>query len=143
MKVHSGVDADSGITQSLERSAAKLPDSQVWGGLLHGGATSVWTDKGYVSAEREVAFKAPGKIWGVIRTAPKGGKLHKLDELVNRLVAMVQAEVEYPFGMIKRQLGCVKTRYRSLAGNRAQIFTLFALGNLLLARRRLMTSGRV
>jgi IS5 family transposase len=35
-------------------------------------------------------------------------------------------------------VGYVKTRYRGLAKNRAQLFTLFALGNLFLVRRRLM-----
>lgn len=44
--------------------------------------------------------------------------------------------------MIKRQFGHVKTRYRGLAKNRAQLFTLFALGNLFLVRRRLMGWGR-
>jgi IS5 family transposase len=32
----------------------------------------------------------------------------------------------------------LKTRYRGLAKNRAQLFTLFALGNLFLVRRKLM-----
>ena len=31
----------------------------------------------------------------------------------------------------------LKTRYRGLAKNHAQLFTLFALGNLFLVRRRL------
>ena len=51
---------------------------------------------------------------------------------------MVRARVEHPFRVIKRQFGQVKTRYRRLARNRAQLFTLFALGNLFLMRRRLM-----
>ena len=138
MKAHIGVDADSGVTHSLETSTAKLHDSQVWDELLHGEETSVWADKGYVSAEREAAFKGPGKAWGVMRKAPKGGKLHPLDERANRIIAMVRAKVEHPFRVIKRQFGYVKTRYRGLAKNRAQIFTLFALGNLFLVRRRLM-----
>ena len=41
--------------------------------------------------------------------------------------------------MIKCQFGHVKTRYRGLAKNRAQLFTLFALGNLFLVRRKLRT----
>ncbi len=45
---------------------------------------------------------------------------------------MVQAKVKHPFRVIKRQFGHVKTRYRGLAKNRAQLFTLFALGNLFL-----------
>ena len=42
MKAHIGVDADSGVTHSLETSTAKLHDSQVWDDLLHGEETSVW-----------------------------------------------------------------------------------------------------
>jgi IS5 family transposase len=50
---------------------------------------------------------------------------------------MVRAKVEPPFRVIKRQFGYMKTRYRGLAKNRAQLFTLFALANLFLVRRRL------
>ena len=138
MKAHIGVDADSGVTHSLETSTAKLHDSQVWDVLLHGEETSVWADKGYVSAGREAAFAGPGKVWGVMRKAPKGGQLHPLDERANRIIAMVRARVEHPFRVLKRQFGYLKTRYRGLAKNRAQLFTLFALGNLFLVRRRLM-----
>ena len=105
---------------------------------MHGEEVSVWADKGYVSAAREAAFTGPGKAWGVMRKAPKGGKLHPLDERANRIIAMVRAKVEHPFRVIKRQFGHVKTRTRGLAKNRAQLFTLFALGNLFLVRRRLM-----
>jgi IS5 family transposase len=138
MKAHVGVDADSGIVHSLETSTAKLHDSQVWDDLLHGDETSVWADKGYVNAERKDAFEGPGKLWGVMRKAPKGGKLHPLDERINRIIAMVRAKVEHPFRVLKRQFGYTRTRYRGLAKNRAQLFTLFALGNLFLVRRKLM-----
>lgn len=138
MKAHIGVDVDSGVTHSLDTTTARVRDSQVWGELLHGEEISVWADKGYVSAEREEAFKGPGKIWGVMRKAPKGGPLHSLDERINRLIAMIRAKIEHPFRVIKRQFGHVKNRYRGLTKNRAQLFTLFALGNLFLVRRRLM-----
>ena len=138
MKAHVGVDADSGIVHSLETSTAKVHDSQVWDELLHGGETSIWADKGYVSAEREAAFAGPGKFWGVMRKAPRGGELHPIDEDINRIIAMVRAKVEHPFRVLKRQFGYLKTRYRGLRKNRAQIFTLFALGNLFLARKRLL-----
>ena len=42
---------------------------------------------GYVSAEREAAFTGPGKVWGVMRKAPKGGALHPLDARINRIIA--------------------------------------------------------
>lgn len=138
MKANVGVDAESGIVHSLETTTAKVHDSQVWDELLHGAETSVWDDKGYVSASREAAFSGPGKFWGVMRKAPEGGTLHPIDEDINRIIAKVRARVEHPFRVLKRQFGYLKTRYRGLAKNCAQLFTLFALGNLFLARRRLM-----
>ena len=138
MKAHIGVDAESGGTHSLDTTTAKVHDSRVWDDLLHGEETSIWADKGYVSAEREAAFGTEGKVWGVMRKAPKGGKLHPIDEDINRIIAKVRAKVEHPFRVVKRQFGYVKTRYRGMAKNRAQLFTLFALGNLFLMRRKLM-----
>jgi IS5 family transposase len=138
MKAHVGVDVDSGIVHSLEATTAKVHDSRIWNELLHGNERSIWADKGYVSAEREAAFTKDGKVWGVMRKAPKGGALDPIDEATNRIIAMVRAKVEHPFRVLKRQFGHVKTRYRGLAKNRAQLFTLFALGNLFLVRRRLL-----
>jgi len=138
MKAHIGVDADSGIVHSLDTTTAKVHDSRIWDDLLHDAETSVWADKAYVSAERAEAFAGPGKFWGVMRKAPKGGELHADDEYINRLIAKVRARVEHPFRVLKRQFGYIKTRYRGLAKNRAQLFSLFALGNLYLVRRRLM-----
>ncbi len=138
MKAHVGVDAESGIVHSLETTTAKVHDSQVWDDLLHGRETSVWADKGYVSAAREAAFSGPGKFWGVMRKAPEGGALDPIDVDINRIIAMVRARVEHPFRVLKRQFGYLKTRYQGLAKNRAQLFTLFALGNLFLVRRKLM-----
>jgi len=126
MKAHVGVDVDSGIVHSLEATTAKVHDSRIW------------ADKGYVSAERKAAFTKDGKVWGVMRKAPKGGALDPIDEEINRIIAMVRAKVEHPFCVLKRQFGHVKTRYRGLAKNRAQLFTLFALGNLFLVPRRLL-----
>lgn len=76
---------------------------------------------GYVSAARE---------------APKGGKLAPIDEEINRIIAMARAKTEHPFRVIRSPVGHTKTRYRGLAKNRAHLFTLFALGNLFLVRRR-------
>jgi len=73
-----------------------------------------------------------------MRKAPIGGDLHPLDDWINRRIAKVRAKVAHPFRVIKRQFGHVKTRYRGLAKNRAQLFTLFALGNLFLVRGKLM-----
>ncbi|MBF9059557.1 hypothetical protein HKCCSP123_10230 [Rhodobacterales bacterium HKCCSP123] len=71
----------------------------------------------------------------MLRKAPKGGKL---DDTINRIIAMMRAKVEQPLGVIKRQFHHVKKRYRGLAKDLAQLFTLFALGNPFLVRQRLL-----
>lgn len=73
-----------------------------------------------------------------ISNVPKGGELHPDEECINRLIAKIRSRVEHPFRVLKRQFCYIKTRYRGLAKNRAQLFSLFALGNLYLVRRRLM-----
>ena len=138
MKAHVGVDLDSGVVHTLETSTAKMHDSQKFDELLHGDEHAVFGDKGYVSGEREAAFRARGKVWGVMRKAPKGGRLHPIDERINRIIASLRARVEHPFRVMKCQFGYRKTRYRGLAKNEAQLFSLFGLGNLFLVRRRLM-----
>ena len=43
--------------------------------------------------------------------------------------------------MIKLQFGYVKVRYRGLMKNTAQLMTLFALSNLWMARRQLLSGA--
>ena len=54
------------------------------------------------------------------------------------LKAKVRAKVEHPFHVVKNRFQHRKTRYRGLAKNTAQMFSLFGLANLLLAKRYLM-----
>lgn len=65
-----------------------------------------------------------------MRKAPKGSGLHHIDEDINLNICKVRARFEHPYRVIKRQFGYLKTHYRGLSKNRAQLFTLFALGNL-------------
>jgi IS5 family transposase len=53
------------------------------------------------------------------------------------------SEGRAPFRVIKRQFGYVKVRFRGLAKNTAQLVTLFALSNLWMARRHLLTPQEV
>ena len=73
-----------------------------------------------------------------MRKAPKGAKLHPIDEQINVIIASLRARVEHPFRVLKCQFGYRKTRYRGLAKNQAQLYSLFGLANLFLVRRRLM-----
>ena len=46
--------------------------------------------------------------------------------------------MEHPFRVIKQQFGYAKARYRGLKKNTALLTMLFALGNLWMARKRIM-----
>ncbi len=45
----------------------------------------------------------------------------------------MRAQVEHPFHIIKNRFKHRKVRYRGLEKNTAQLFTLFAMANLLIA----------
>lgn len=48
------------------------------------------------------------------------------------------AKAEHPFQVIKQRFGYRKVRYRGLAKNTAQLYTLFALANLVRVRRQFL-----
>ena len=67
------------------------------------------------------------------RKALPNNKLGRLTEKLEHLKASVRAKVEHPFHVVKNLFRHRKTRYRGLAKNTAQLFTLFAFANLVLA----------
>lgn len=60
-------------------------------------------------------------------------------EQLEQAKASIRAKVEHPFRIIKQQFGFRKTRYRGMAKNNNQLHTMFALANLYLRRRILMS----
>ena len=70
------------------------------------------------------------------RKALRSTRLKRLREQLEVIKASVRAKVEHPFHVIKNLFRHRKTLYRGLAKNIAQMFTFFALANLVLAGRR-------
>ena len=142
MKAHIGVDADSGLVHTVIGTAANVNDVTQGYGLLHGQESVVFADAGYQGAAKreeatgvpwQVAMR-PGKRRALDKHSPWGSLLDKAE----KLKASVRAKVEHPFRVVKCQFGFTKVRYKGLAKNTAQLFTLFALSNLWMARRQLM-----
>lgn len=148
MKAHIGVDADSGLVHAVVGTAANVNDVTQASQLVHGEEADVFADAGYqgVAKRKETqAIKArwhvamrPGKRRALDTTSAMGALLDRIEHLK----ASVRAKVEHPFRVIKRQFGYVKVRYKGLAKNTAQLHTLFALSNLWMARRRLLSGAR-
>jgi len=141
MKAHIGVDAESGLVHTVIGTAANVHDINAAEALLHGQERDVYADAGYQGIEKRC--QANPVRWHVAMRPGKRRQLdltNRLDAIYNqieRLKAGVRAKVEHPFRVLKQQFGYTKTRYRGLVKNTAQITTLFALGNLWMARKAL------
>jgi len=144
MKAHIGVDAESGLVHSLSGTAANVADISQSHVLLHGQEKEAYVDAGYLGVEKreEVTSRFAGVQWhvaakrGQIKALPEG-RVKELSVRLEKLKAQVRARVEHPFHIIKNLFRHRKVRYRGLKKNTAQLYSLFALANLFIARRSL------
>lgn len=144
MKAHIGVDERTGLVHSVVATAANIADVTQVEKLLHGREKAVFGDAGYIGAEKHASSKRGRRWWIAARRgavkAITDTKLRDIVEELEHAKASIRAVVEHPFRVIKRQFGHVKTRYRGLAKNGAQVQTLFALSNLWMARKHLLAT---
>jgi IS5 family transposase len=143
MKAHIGVDAASGLVHTVRCTSGNEHDITQSHRLLHGHEKVVWADAGYQGVEKRPGAD-PSVTWHVAMRPGKrkalkhAGEMGELLDKAEKFKAGIRAKVEHPFRVIKRQFGYLKTRYRGLKKNAAQIATLFALSNLWMARHDLM-----
>lgn len=146
MKVHIGVDKDSGLIHSVVTTAANVHDLTPAAELLHGDEEVIDGDAGYqgigkrpemagTGADFRMAMR-PGKR-RVLPDTPEG----RLKDLIEAAKAHIRAKVEHPFRVIKQQFGFQKTRLRGLAKNRCKINVMAALTNVFLARGHLLATA--
>ena len=143
MKAHIGTDAESGLVHTIVGTAANVADVTQANALLHGGETDVLGDAGYQGVEKREENKALDVRWHVAMRPGKRrvlptDRLGRLMEQYEHAKARMRAKVEHPFHVVKNLFRHRKTRYRGLAKNTAQLFSLFGLANLVMARRRLL-----
>jgi len=137
MKVHIGVDARSGLVHTTGVTTGKVHDAKVMDNLIREDDRAVFGDKGYVNDNKKRAARAAGVTWAVKDKAKAGRRLSSSQKKRNRRHGSVRAMVEHIFRVLKCQFGYRKVRYRGIAKNGAQIFSLLTLANLYLARRQL------
>lgn len=145
MKAHIGADAESGLVHSVVGTAANVADVTQVDKLLHGEENVVCADAGYTGVEKRAEHEGRQVIWQIAarrstyKQLSKRSALYKAKRKIEKAKAQVRSKVEHPFRVIKRQFGYIKVRFRGLAKNTAQLVTLFALSNLWMARRHLLT----
>ena len=114
MKLHVGVDAETGLVHSFETTPASVHDVTQAGRLLHGGETRVWGDAGYVGVQKREENRDLAVQW---RVALKPGQRRKLGPESREAAeekASVRAKVEHPFLKVKSVFGYAEVRYRGL-----------------------------
>ena len=143
MKVHIGVDKDTGLIHSVETTAANVHDLTPAAELLHGEEVVVYADAGYQGIEKRPEME--GKTIG-FRVAMRPGKRRalpdtpegRLDDLIETAKAHIRAKGEHPFRVIKQQFGFQKTRLRGMLKNSCKVNVLAALTNLFMVRHQLL-----
>jgi len=123
MKAHIGVDAD--LVHSMSTTTSKTHKVEMEK-LLQGKERAVFGDKGYVSDKDKRQSREDGVYRGILDKAKPKKKLSATQKKRNRKHASIRAKVEHPFRVIKHQFGYIKTPYRGLAKNTAQLYSLFA-----------------
>jgi IS5 family transposase len=141
MKAHVGTDPH-GLVHSLTTTDAAQSDLGQLPYLLHGAERVLYGDKAYWAETDRQLCEAAGIRYRVNR---RGTKKRPATtpywKRINRARSQVRARGEHAFGVVKCLWKYTKVRYRGLAKNTSQLFTLFALANLYLVRHRLGARG--
>lgn len=139
MKLHIGVDSQTGLTHSAVVTAANVHDKHALPDLLHGDEQRVYGDSAYASQKELMASKAPkAKDFTNDRVKNRLGEVDELKRAKNHNKSKIRARVEHIFAVVKRLWGFGKVRYRGLAKNANRAFAALALANLYMSRSRLM-----
>ena len=142
MKLHIGVDSQTGLTHSAVVTAANVHDKHPLPDLLHGQERRVYGDSAYASQKALIEAKAPRAKDFTNQRIRRNGVVDEALKAKNRNKSRIRARVEHVFGVVKRLWGFSKVRYRGLAKNATRAFTALALANIYLSRSRLMTQVR-
>jgi IS5 family transposase len=139
MKLHIGVDSQTGLTHSAVVTPANVHDKHPIPDLLHGNEQRMYGDSAYASQKELIASKAPkAKDFTNERVRNRSGEVDEVKRAKNRNKSKIRARVEHVFGVVKRLWGFNKVRYRGLAKNATRAFTALALANIYMSRKRLM-----
>ncbi len=102
MKVHIGVDKDTGLIHAVDTTAANVHDLMPAADLLHGEETAVYADAVYQGIEkraemegRGIGFRVAMRLGKrrVLPDTPEG----RVDDLIETAKAHIRAKVERPF----------------------------------------------
>ena len=130
MKLHIGVDSQTGLSHSAVVTAANVHDKHPLPDLLHGNEQRVYGDSAYASQKALISSKAPRAKDFTNQRTRCAGEVDEVQRAKNRNKSRVRARVEHVFAVVKRLWGFTKVRYRGLQKNATRAFTALALANI-------------
>jgi IS5 family transposase len=139
-KLHTGVDAGSGIVRRARLTPANVNEITIGPELVAGDEGSVWADKAYVGPTMAHAIAAAGAKNRVQRRNQKNRRLRASERRRNVLIGRVRGRAEGVFGALKRSYGLARLRYMSLARNATGVLLTLTGWNLARAADRLSAS---
>lgn len=139
MKVHVGTDKN-GLVHSLTTTHAAAGDITQLPHLLHGGESEIFGDQAYWKDELRWQFVEAGVRYRVNRRGHYRKPLTDRQKAINRKRSRTRARVEHAFRIVKQLWGFAKVRYRGLLKNTARAFVSFAMANLYMLRKQLITA---
>ena len=141
MKAHIGIDSRLKIVHSVAATPANVHDSHLLPALLHGGEKRVRGDAAYRGQTEVIRAYAPEAADFTHHYSARRKGLTRRERAIHRTKARGRARVEHAFHVVKRVFGFVKVRYRGIAKNAHRLVVNFALANLYLHRRRLLSTA--
>lgn len=131
MKAHIGVDAVTGLTHTVVATSANVADVTMVEHLVRDDDNRVHADAGYIGMGKRLDEKKDAEDSRCCIAVKRGG-IKKREESpmkelllkIERTKASIRAKVEHPFHVIKNLFGYRKVRYKGLAKNQAQLFSL-------------------
>jgi IS5 family transposase len=139
MKAHVGTDVN-GLVHTLVTTHAGASEFKQVQHLLHGQERELYGDQAYWSEMHRFAAKERGVRYRVNRRPNGHTPLSAYHRKINRLRSATRARGEHAFRVVKHLWGFTKVRYRGLAKNTARLFAMFALANLYMVRRGLLST---
>jgi IS5 family transposase len=145
MKAHIGVDAESGLVHTVVGTAANEADVTQTEQVLHGEEKDVFLDAGYTGADKREELKDRDVNWGdrhearsKLKAISEGAPFGPVAAQTGIAQGQHPLEGRASFHIVKNLFHYKKVRYKGLAKNTAQLHTLFALANLVIAKRQLL-----
>jgi transposase, IS5 family len=130
-RLHTGVDAGSGLIRRIVLTSARVNESLVADQLICGDERAVYADKAYESKERRARLKRLGIKDRIMHRSHKNqAALPFWQTRRNRLIAPRRAAVERVFGTLKRLHGLARARCTTLVRNLGDMLAFAIVHNL-------------